>query len=175
MSETATIVVRLDANPAAETLSRARDHLLAAGVIVPQPAPDELWQPSAWAAGPQARSVTVGGWRDLANNGVDLEVRRQVWHPMGNYEPPSCPACGAVAEEAGHHGIIDDWLAGTEPGLVCPGCGVVTPAGDWEGEWSFAVGSPAVVFHNWGALRPEFLTSLAAVLAGRTRVVLQRL
>ena len=57
-----------------------------------------------------------------------------------------------------------------EPVFTCL-CGWSGPVGDWTGEYSIAIGTPAVTFHNWPELTQPFLTELRGMLGGRTMIV----
>ena len=171
-------VVRLD-SPEGEVVELAQTvarWLLKEGSVQPNSRRDELWQPSEWMPGPRWRDVVdEGPWNEdileTANNGVDVEVKRQVHHPTENYEPPACRRCGAVLSEELHHETIDPWLAGNEPTVVCPRCGWSAPIGDWPAKFGFAIGTPAIVFNNWPVLKEDFLAELRRLLGGRTFVV----
>lgn len=171
-------VVRLD-TPEAEVAGLGREltqWLLEKGVVQANSKRDELWQPSQWMPGPRWRDVVEEGpWNEhfmtTANNGVDVELKRQVYHPVESYEPPACRRCGAVLAEDVHHGTIEPWLAGDEPIVVCPNCGWSAPIGDWPAEFGFAIGAPAIVFNNWPMFKVGFLGELRLLLGGRTFVV----
>ena len=133
-------------------------------------------QPSEWAPGPAAESVLaqpVGltGWRDLGNNGVDVDQERALRYAMQSYEVPDCPSCATALAEDRYFSLLDDWVSGQEPTVTCPACGAAALLGDWPSEWPSAVGSPAIVFNNWPPLSSTFLDRLRTVLRGRTVVV----
>ena len=150
--------------------------LLKEGVVSPNSKRDELWQPSEWMPGPRWRDVVEeGSWNEYfigtANIGVDVEVERQVHHPVENYEPPPCRRCGAILPPDIHDDTIEPWLAGDEPTVVCPNCGWSALIGDWPAQFGFAIGAPAIVFNNWPMFKEPFLAELRALLGGRTFVV----
>jgi hypothetical protein len=160
----------------ASLAQKATHWLLEEGVVQPNSKRDELWQPSEWMPGSRWREVVnEGPWNEyfmtLANNGVDVDLKRQLHHPVENYESPVCLRCGAVLSEDVHHAMIEPWLAGDEPIVVCPKCGWSAPIGDWPAEFGFAIGAPAIVFNNWPMFKEAFLLELRALLGGRTLVV----
>jgi len=171
-------VVRLD-TPKPEIASLAQElsrWLLDKRVIQGNSRRDKLWQPSEWMPGPRWRDVVKDHpsnqyFATSANNGVDVEVKRDVYHPLENYEPPVCVRCGAALLEDAHHAMIEPWLAGPEPVAVCAKCGWSALIGDWPAGGGFAIGAPAVVFNNWPILRSDFLADLRSALRGRTYVV----
>lgn len=171
------IVVRIDADDAAESARRAIAFLVSERVVTANPDRVELRQPSEWVAGPAAESVVepliwTPGWRQLRNTGVDVVVDRQVHHAVENYEPPACPTCSATLDEAAHHDLLENWWStGREPTVSCRRCGCSALLGEWPSEWPSVVGAPAVVFNNWPQLTGEFLRRLRAHLGGRTEVV----
>ena len=171
-------IVRMDSPEGgiASLAQKATQWLLEEGVIHPNSKRDELWRPSEWMPGPRSRDfVGEGPWNDyfmtLVNNGVDVEVKRQVHHPVENYEAPVCRRCGAVLSEDVHHATIEPWLAGNEPIVVCPKCGWSAPIGDWPADFGFAIGAPAIVFNNWSGLKDGFVAELRGLLGGRTFLV----
>lgn len=179
MSEYRVSVVRLDA-PIGEVLrlaDRATEWMLDRELIQTNFRQDPLWQPSTWMPGPRWRDAVQEGpgndrFLERANNGVDVEVARDIYHPLENYEPPSCGHCGASLSPDTHHECVEPWLVGQEPVVSCAVCGWSSLIGDWPARWGFAVGAPAVVINNWPVLTDEFLASLRSVLGGRTFVVL---
>ncbi|MFD9699780.1 hypothetical protein [Lentzea sp. NPDC059081] len=128
------------------------------------------------------RAVVVRQWlaeRGLVtlddDNRVDVVVERVVHHAFGNYDPPSCPGCGAAVDDSAHHDLVEPWFsAGFEGSLTCVSCGLSTLAGDLVGPWGFHVGELAVVFLNWPPLPPVVVAELGAVMGPRPRVVLTR-
>lgn len=168
-------VVRLDTDEVDVTaLARTlTDFLLARKIITANLERDEVMQPSAWRAGPCWMSVLEPhpeSWRDMAD-GVDVVVEPVLHHPYENYEPLTCAQCTTEYDDEAHHGVIEPWLAGSEPVLTCQVCGWSALAGDWPATWTFAVGAPAVVFHNWPSLTNGFLAELQTFMGGRTRIV----
>ena len=153
--------------------------LLNLGVIALNSRFNELWQPSAWMAGPDFKNVVVevpwaDSLTDTANSGVDIVTAREAFHPMGNEEEPRCGSCRAAAPAtyAQTHGEwLQAWLDdAAEPVFTCT-CGWEAPVGDWEGEFSVAVGAPAVTFHNWPDLTADFVAELCKMMGGRTSIV----
>jgi hypothetical protein len=140
---------------------------------------NELWQPSAWMVGAEFGNVIVDvPWADsvqaTANSGVDITIAREVHHPAGNDEEPRCPQCRTRAPSA-YTATYEEWVQtwlddSAEPVFTCA-CGWTAPVGDWEGEFSVAIGAPAITFHNWPELTPDFLHELRRLLGGRTAVV----
>ena len=121
MSDESTSVVCLGAEDAGPVASRAIAFLLAERVIEPNARQDDLMQPSEWAPGPAAESVLaqpVGlpGWRDLANNGVDVDQERALRYAMQSYEVPDCPSCATALAEDRYFSLLDDWVSSQEPG-----------------------------------------------------------
>jgi hypothetical protein len=111
---------------------------------------------------------------NLANNGVDLVLGRELHHPIENFEPPTCPACARALEidDERHAALVESWLGGVEPVAACASCRRSAPLGDWPGQWMFAVGNLAVRFNNWPPLREEFIEDLKQRIGPRCRVVL---
>lgn len=176
MSESSQAVVRLDTDlDVAQVANQALAFLLERRIVVRNERRDELWQPSEWAQGPAWESAVWPEWDDdwttLANNGVDVILECQVHDPMENYEPPWCARCRAAIDQKEHDEAIEAWMVGAEPVLTCHACGWAAPAGDWPIEWGFAVGAPAVEFHNWPPLTEQFVGELRAVVGGRTQFV----
>jgi hypothetical protein len=183
MSEFSFTVVRLDAlsdRQIQHIAATITTRLLQLRVITLNGRFNELWQPSAWMVGPEFSSVVVDvPWTDsvhaTANSGVDIATAREAYHPVGNDEEPRCRACRAPApaiytETYGEW--VQAWLDDSaEPVFTCGACGWAAPIGDWEGEFSLAVGAPAITFHNWPDLTPDFLSELRQLLGGRTAVV----
>jgi hypothetical protein len=179
MSEDRVSVVRLDA-PMGEVLrlaDRGIEWMLDRELTQANVRQDSLWQPSAWMPGPRWRDAVQEGpgsdhFLESANNGVDVAVTRAFYHPVENYEPPSCGHCGASLSSDAHHECVEPWMAGHEPVVSCAACGWSSLIGDWPPRWGFAVGAPAVVMNNWPILREEFLASQRSVLGGRAFVIL---
>lgn len=156
---------------AAEMLT---DFLVARNIITVNLQRDDLMQPSAWRPGASWLSVLEPDpamCLNLANDGVDIVTERAVHHPVENYEPPTCIRCATSYDEEAHHATIEPWLAGTEPVLTCSSCNWSALAGDWPATWTFAIGAPAVVFHNWPRLTDRFLGEVRMLIGGRTQVV----
>lgn len=176
MSDESTSVVCLDARDVDEVARRATAFLSAELVISPNLRRDESRQPSEWVPGPAADSVLdqpVGltFWRDLAGNGVDVDLERALHYAAENYEAPRCSSCGRAMAEDTYFELLERWLDSQEPTVKCTACGAGALLGDWSSEWPSAVGCPAIVFHNWPPLSSAFLARLQAVLGGRTVVV----
>ena len=146
-------VVRIDF-PDAEVASLAQGlgpWLLDKQVVQHNFRRDKLWQPSEWMPGSRWRDVVEEhpsneSFLTLANNGVDVEVKRELYHPLEAYKPPACGRCGAVLGEDAHHAMIEPWLARREPLAICANCGWSALIGDWPGEGGFAIGAPAASF-----------------------------
>lgn len=182
MSEHSMSLVRLDLVPAPVTVAIAdaiRAWLLERGIIAVNDRIDPLWQPSTWKPGPRAREVADVPWfeafLDTANNGVDVVLQRDCYHPVENDELPACRRCSAPAPLT-YQGNYSEWVGtwfgeGTEPVFTCDGCGWTAPVGDWAGECSVAVGVPAVRFLNWPELDSRFIADVRARLGGRTTVI----
>jgi hypothetical protein len=151
-----------------------RQWLLDRGVAAVNTARDPLWQPSELAPGPAWRTAVAyedRGFETLANNGIDIFTDRMVHDPGGNFEAPSCPACGSRLSDDEYTALVDPWLAGGEPVVPCGRCGEERSIGDWDAPWGLAVGAPAVCFSNWGILSEEFLDEIRRLIGGRTFVV----
>lgn len=184
MSEHSVTVVRLDSTSSAEReeiVLGVQDLLLTHQVILPNDRRDALWQPSEWKAGPAARTAVTepvdwfDAFLDTANNGVDIDGERHVYHPVANDEAPRCPEC-ATAAPTTYTDTYGDWLeqwrtAGREPLFTCDQCGWTGPVGDWHGQFSVLIGAPAVTFFNWPPLSPALITDIRAALGGRTGIV----
>ncbi len=155
-----------------------RDWLVGVGIIMPNPQRDRRRQPSEFVAGDRAAAAAPdfatdpSAWNTL-NTGVDITANRAVHHPSENYEPPTCPSCGAQIEEGFHHALIEPWLGGEEPRVRCEACGAEALVGDWTGRWTFQVGELAVRFNNWPPLTTTFMDQLGRRLGDRWRVVLE--
>jgi len=182
VSEHEVTLVRLDVLPAAETGTIAesvRDWLLEREVVAANGRFDPLWQPSAWKPGLKASEVVGVGWSGsflhTANNGVDIIAERGLYLPVGNDERPRCLICSAPAPDSYEqtcHTWLDRWLReGEEPWFACGNCRWAAPVGDWAGEFSAAVGAPAITFHNWPDLTIDFIAEARARLGGRTTVI----
>ena len=170
-------VVRLDGipNDAVAVGDAVRDRLVRGGIIRANARRDKMWQPSQWEPGPAWESVVESidwgpAFLTSSNNGVDIAVVRDTYHPVENLSPASCARCGARVADA-YYVTLEPWVSGAEPRLTCPSCGWTALVGDWPNEWGFAVGMPAITFNNWPELTKEFLTSMLAQLGGRSRVV----
>ena len=182
MSESEISVVEISVS-AAEAPRRAAEvtrWLLDTGVIDHNTERDDLWQPSRYRAGPRVLAVAPEFdylTRRLSNNGVDVAVGRSVYHPVENYEPPDCPACGTTLDEDTHYGFVEPWLTGPEPLVICPACQGKSLLGDWighgdeYGQWTFQIGELGVSFNNWPALTTSFLTEIGDRIGPRWRVV----
>jgi len=174
VSDVCITVVEISIGPlvAADRADTVIEWLLRTGVVELNPNRNELWQPSVYRPGPGVRTA-VPSWQEpdytLVNNGVDVIVERQLYHPLGAYRPAACPACARRLDEAVHETYAAPWLAGNEPDVRCPGCAVVHPLGDWPD--SFQVGELAVSCHNWPPLADAFLIALGQRLGPRWRVV----
>lgn len=153
--------------------------LLEREVIVPNPEREDIFSPSEFRGGPRYAEVApdefgqVGG----GNTGVDIVVDRIVHHAIENYEPPTCPDCGAEAISfEDHHELIGPWLYHrVEPEVRCVACGHLSLAGNLEGSWSFHIGDLAVVFNNWPPLTEKFVAELGTVMGPRTRIVIDHI
>jgi hypothetical protein len=177
VSENAIIVCEL-ATTAAEAPARAQvvtKWLLERRIIEPNPEPHEFLRPSAFRAGPRAVEAApdLRTYSLPSNGGVDIVSTRRVHHPIGNYEPPRCPSCGAPNDAA--HDLIEGWLEGEEPDVECAACAKTHLLGDWSGEFNFCVSEIAVRFNNWPPLAPRFLEELSARLGARVRVVYEHM
>jgi hypothetical protein len=176
MSENAITLVELDVTPevAARRAADAAEWLLAEGVVVRNPTPD-LHQPSALVPGPNAGDVAPDAWQflGLSNSGVDVIAKRDIHHPVENYESPSCPVCVTPLDPDDHYSLVEDWMAGTEPTVTCQNCGATNPIGDWVHEFTFYIGNLAVRFNNWTPLSETFKASLGSRLGARWRLVLE--
>jgi len=184
VSDTSLTIVRLDVLPADEADVRAEAvlHLLRELGAIGEPCDD------GWAPGPRAAELLSQevrafyaehrelpillrtGW-----NHVSVHRRWSGYHAMDNFEAPSCPICGRVADPEDVHAGLDEWSEGQEPMLVCQDCGARTSQGDWVGQAAVAFGAPAVEFHSWEDLRPDVVTDLERALGGRTTWVRSRL
>ena len=134
----------IDVAAVARTLT---DLLVIRNIVTADSRPDPLLHPSAWRPGPGCSSVLEPhspGWRDRANDGVDIVTERVLHHPHGNYEPPSCARCATSYDEEAHHAAVEPWLEGTEPVLICPVCHWSAPAGDWPATGRRLAGDMAV-------------------------------
>ncbi len=183
VSEHSMTVVRLDEISAIErerTASAVQSLLVTRGVIVPNDRRDQLWQPSTWKPGPEAATVVeptswFDGFLQTADNGVDISVDRDAYHPVENDEAPRCPRCDAEAP-ADYTESYAEWLEawmveGHEPSFSCGSCYRSTPVGDWNGRFSVLVGAPAVTFLNWPPISHGHLAELRDALGGRTGIV----
>jgi hypothetical protein len=141
-------------------------------VIVPNPARDSAWRPSAYLPGPQAPMAAPSfGDADytLANNGVDIVVERELYRDTSPHDAPACPDCGYELPETTLEGMIRPWMDGREPQVRCAGCGTVRPLGDWPD--GYLVGELAVRFNNWPPLSDEFVAALGTQMGPRWRAV----
>jgi len=179
MSEHAVIVCELSATraEAPERARAAKQWLLERGIIQPNAARDELWQPCEFLPGPHAIDVApefaLEHWRNLWNNGVDIVAERRLHHPIENYDPPPCPTCGAARVDHPVADSFDPWLEGQELLAVCAGCGESHLLGDWVSAFSWYVAEIAVYFHNWPIIDGAFFEELGALLGPRWRIVYQ--
>lgn len=183
MSEHSLTVVRLDHLSALDRQKVAgeiQELLVTRKVIVANDRPDRLWQPSAWKPGPQARTVVDDtDWFDAflhtANNGADISVDRDAYHPVENDEAPRCPRCDVEAPDdytESYGEWLEAWMAeGSEPSFVCRSCHWSGLVGDWSGRFSVLIGAPAVTFVNWPPIAQHLITELRDVLGGRSGVV----
>lgn len=184
MSDTALTIVQLDVLPADEVDARA-DAVL--GLLRELGAVGEPRE-DGWAPGPRGAELLAQEVRDFhaAHGEVPILLRtgwnhvsvHRTWsgyHALGNFEAPSCPACGHAADPDDVHAGYDEWDRGREPVLECRACGARTLEGDWMGQMALAFGAPAVEFHNWEELRPDVVADLERVLGGRTAWVCSRL
>jgi hypothetical protein len=164
----------LDAGDVAAAAARLRQWLLDRGVAAMNTRRDAVWQPSQLAPGPRWRTAVAyedRGFETHANNGIDISTDRLVHDPGGNFEAPSCPACGTRLSDEDYISLVEPWLAGREPAVACGTCGEERLLGDWDAPWGLAVGAPAVRFNNWGILSEEFLEEVRGLIGGRTFVV----
>jgi hypothetical protein len=191
MSESDAKVVDLDGTPAQATLlaERLADWLLDEGIVEPNPQRDALWQPSEWVPGPHWRKAVAEprdaeprdrghSWHDrtsgvgFANRGVDLITERRVHDPGGNFESPPCPICRTPADFDRYVELIEVWLDGPEPRLLCSRCRSECLIGDWRWRFGFAVGNFAVRFNNWPILDDAFVEEIARHLSSRWTLIL---
>lgn len=176
MSEHAVTLVELSLT-AADAQARAeavRDWLLAAAVVVANPAPDALTSPSGLLPGPEAEARATDGAivRGLRNSGVDIVVGRQLFDSGMNFEPPQCPGCAAPLAVGAYVDLLGEWVESGEPATACPECGQAALLGDWPGDCACHVGELGVRFNNWPLLRARFMDELGHVMGVRYRVVL---
>ncbi len=175
VSEDLIAVVGLDAADIEEAAQRVTDYLTGSRVIKPNAHRDELWAPSQWVADDGADAVLAeaqdSGWRDLANNGVDIAVEGRLHDAGEAYTPPACPSCQTMLDEDQHTHLLDSWVNGREPVVTCARCHSSAPLGDWRSDWPSVVGAPAIVFNNWPPLREGFVEELRRLIGGRTAVV----
>jgi hypothetical protein len=163
---------------------RAVRWLLERGVMVADPtsARADRLRDRTWPPGPRWLDVVRPRQPgSLSSPGpVDVETRRMLFHPVERYEPPWCGRCGTPLAEDAHIATFDKWVDGTEPDLVCAGCGWSAPVGDWTAHRpgaagtcsTVAVGAPGITFFSWPPLRADFVAELSAVLdGGRVRLV----
>jgi hypothetical protein len=167
-------VVALGGGDVDTTAERVRQWLLDRAVAVMNTRRDPQWQRSELAPGPAWRAAVAyedQGFESVANNGIDIYTDRMVHDPGGNFESPSCPACGSRLSDDEYTALVEPWLAGGEPVVRCRTCGEERLLGDWDAPWGLAVGAPAVCFNNWGILSEDFLDEVRRLIGGRTFVV----
>jgi hypothetical protein len=175
MSENRITIVDLDVDldAAAVRALEVTDWLLESRVVIRNPNPDAIMQPSDLVPGPRVTEASpeahqfIGLW----NNGVDVVARRELHHPFGNEEAAPCPVCGTAMPD-GDRDSIEAWIEGVEPIVTCGTCGTPNRIGDWVHPFTFYVGNLAVCFNNWSPLTDEFTTKLGDRLGHRWRVVL---
>ncbi|MEU6591379.1 hypothetical protein ABZ923_19515 [Streptomyces sp. NPDC046881] len=167
------VEISLSAADARNRAAAVRDWLLATGVIVANPTPGTLADPSEFLAGPEAeaRATDDDVERALMNSGVDIVTRRQVFDSGENLEPPACRRCAAPLAQDQYVDLLLRWLHSDEPTVFCSSCEHSEPLGDWPGEWACQVGELAVCFNNWPPLREAFVCELGQRLGPRWRVV----
>jgi hypothetical protein len=128
-------------------------------------------KPRSWVHGSGFLSALEPNQRCSSSDGVEIATDRVVHDPGANYEPPVCARCGTAVDTHEHIELMEPWLIGPEPTMSCQSCGWTALVGDWPADWAIAVGAPAVRFHNWPILAPEFVAELREVLGGRCKFV----
>ncbi|MFF0389866.1 hypothetical protein ACFYS8_14420 [Kitasatospora sp. NPDC004615] len=97
MSDHEVTLVEISTTPteARERAAAVREWLLVVGVIVANPTPGTLADPSEYLAGQHAEGTATSDEVDrvLMNSGVDILTDRQVFGSGENFEPPVCPGC----------------------------------------------------------------------------------
>lgn len=170
------MVIRLD-SPSDDDreliVKSVRDWLLSAEVIRPfeeKPAARAEFARTDFSPGPRWRDAvdeTVGApFDELLLNGVDIRSGIDTCSAAGNSEPWTCERCGSAFEA---FDLLESWASThVEPSIECGSCGWSALLGDWTCEFPvLLVGGPMLEFHNWHALRPDFLGELTTRLGGQ--------
>jgi hypothetical protein len=180
VSESAEIIVEisLTASEARACAPGVTAWLLDREVMIRNESRDTLDQPSEFLAGPRYEEAAPDEYKQVANSansGVDVVVKRELYHPVENYELPRCPHCGVEIDYTYHHDLVEPWLQEAEPTATCVACGRTALLGDWDGRGAYHVGELAVVFHNWPPLKESFAEELGERLGPRWRKVFEHI
>lgn len=183
MGDHAQIIVRLDPLPPGEADRLAAllaNWLCGLGIIRPYNGPDEDHWRTDWSPGPWWNSAVEDPDDDLSGYcGVDIRGNLTFVSAMGAAEPWLCGACGCETDDMQVvSDLLDAWLeTGTEPPATCVRCGWTALLGDWPTQAPLGlVGAPAISFHGWPPLKPEFRDEIIQRLYGtRCRAFWQKI
>jgi hypothetical protein len=171
---------------------RLVSHLIDRGILVDGGMSEVFPDTPIYGPGPHADSVVTpsvyldrcrrlpqfGFVRRDGLSEVRLITGRTVFWGDGGFDL-TCPACGHRNEAdtepslaKGWSNAVDEWYAGTGPGLLaCPTCGQAAAITEWlhDPPWAFAY--LGLEFWDWGGLRREFIDEVSALLGHRVMVV----
>jgi hypothetical protein len=115
--------------------------------------------------------------RRLRTNGMDVVIRREVFHNGGaGLDAVRCPMCGANQVDGDWGTAVDAWYAGDDKApLACDACHATSPLTQWSFEppWGFAC--LAFTFWNWPPLKPEFIRQVSDILQQKVLLVAGKL
>jgi hypothetical protein len=109
------------------------------------------------------------------SNGVDIDVRRQVYWGS-DLEAVICPRCDfreamTPREQSRWDTAFDDaineWCGGGAGLVSCLGCGADNGLNEWDWGYPWAFGALGVTFWNWDHLADDFVAEIAELLGHR--------
>lgn len=166
------------------------------GIILEKRSPCVASSDAGYPPGPRAVAALSApdnnGIPRLGYNGLDVQVGRRVFHPLGGvYGPVICPRCteavvlqdltapppAMTAQWELFSDALNSWYHGGSAEVQCPHCAATVEFNDWHwiGQWPFAVGFLGFTFWNWPPLSAQFIAGLASRLGHRVVVTRGRL
>jgi len=113
--------------------------------------------------------------RQLAANGLEIEIGRKVFHNGQSGVTITCPKCGARCGDKWAE-AISEWYENKGAGLLkCLQCETEHPVTDWNFNPAWGFGNLGFTFWNWPPLKQSFIDELKRRIAHRTVFVADKL
>lgn len=106
-----------------------------------------------------------GVWTTQWPNGLQIEVRRQVYYGgQSGVSDAICPQCGSAETFNEFSTALDDWYERAVPDHACPVCSRRSLINEWKLDPQWGVGHLQLTFWNWPPLSERFNQAVAAHL-----------